>query len=176
MLIAIVATGPSMTLEVAADLDCTPCIAINNACVDTVIDGVTYPARVPSPLAVAANDVNWWRQHPTAHSLTCRKFSANKIPGVEQVFSDYVTRQSSSGVLALEVARLHGAREIHLYGFDNAGTHYFGQHPAPLTQTPPGRFAIFEQQLAALGGEMAKAGIRIVNRSPASALRCFARG
>jgi hypothetical protein len=127
--------------------------------------------------ALCAQDHAWWKVHPDAMQFAGRKFSANRIQGVEQVHSDYVQRPSSSGVLALEVARrlLAGTadRQIDLHGFDNRGTHYFGPHPEPLRNTSEERFKVFEQQLAALGGEMKKAGIRIINRTPGSALRCF---
>lgn len=183
MLLAIIATGQSMTMELAATLRDTTCVAVNNACIDTTIDGITYPARAPHAVAVAANDHQFWRHYPQAYDFSGRKFSCNRIPGVEQVHSDWLSRQSSSGVLALEVARrlivehrlTTKARDdrIDLYGFDGYGAHYFGWHPAPLHRTTDARFAIFEQQLAALGAEMKKAGITIMNRTPGSALRCF---
>lgn len=176
MRIAIVATGASVTDAVCATLVGLPCIAVNNAGIDTLgEDGIIYPARVKNPVALAAQDHEWWAKYPGARELACPKFSANHIPGVEHVQSDYVLRPSSSGVLALEVARRLGAKHIDLYGYDNHGPHYFGRHPKPMGQTSAGRFAIFETQLAALGGEMKKAGIRIVNRSPISTLRCFER-
>lgn len=131
--------------------------------------------------SLAAQDHAWWKAHPDALQFAGRKFSANRITGVEQVFSDYVGRPSSSGVLALEVARrrllqnrkIEVGDEIELHGFDNRGTHYFGIHPEPLRNTTADRFKVFEQQLSALGAEMKKAGIRIVNKTPGSALRCF---
>lgn len=127
--------------------------------------------------ALCAQDHAWWKVHPDALQFAGRKFSANKIAGVEQVQSDYVQRPSSSGVLALEVARRmvagEGEKEIELHGFDNRGAHYFGLHPVPLHNTTPDRFKVFEGQLASLGGEMKKAGIQIINRTPGSALTCF---
>lgn len=127
----------------------------------------------PWATALCAQDHKWWQVHPDALKFAGRKFSTNKIEGVETVRAECVERQSSSGVLALEVARRMGAKVIELYGFDNQGSHYFGPHPEPLTNTTSGRFEIFQQQFALLGGEMKKAGIRIVNKTPNSALRCF---
>lgn len=130
--------------------------------------------------ALCAQDHEWWRVHSDAKQFAGRKFSANRIVDIEQVFSDYVQRQSSSGVLALEVARRYGAKhnlwDIELHGFDNRGTHYFGPHPEPLRNTSEERFRFFETQLSALGGEMKKAGFRIINRTPNSALTCFEMG
>lgn len=158
-----------MSQALADSLRSETCIAVNNC----------YQLA-PWAKALCAQDHAWWKLHADAHQFAGRKFSANNIGGVEQVHSDYVGRQSSSGVLALEVARrlLGGAREalIELHGFDNRGSHYHGEHPAPLNKTSPERFKVFEQQLAALGGEMKKAGIRIINCTPNSALRCFPFG
>jgi hypothetical protein len=126
--------------------------------------------------ALAANDHAWWMENPHAKQFAGRRFSANKIAGVEQVVSDLVTRQSSSGVLGLEVARILGATEVELHGFENKGDHYFGKYPEPLRNTSPSRYLAFEDQLRALGASMKKAGIRIVNKTPDSALRCFDRG
>lgn len=165
MRICILATGPSMSQSLADSLRSNNCIVVNDA----------YQIA-PWAMALAAQDHEWWRVHSDAKQFTGRKFSANRIDGVEQIYSDYVQRQSSSGVLALEVARRLGAKEIELHGFDNRGTHYFGLHPEPLHQTSAERYGIFEQQLSSLGGEMAKAGIRIVNKTPNSALRCFPNG
>jgi hypothetical protein len=155
-----------MSQSIADSLRAERCIAINNA----------YQLA-PWAAALCAQDHSWWREHPSAREFAGRKFSCNKIVGVEQVFSDYVQRGSSSGVLGLEVARRMGCetgiKEIELHGFDNHGTHYFGLHPEPLRNTTQERFNFFAVQLAALGGEMKKAGFRIINRTPNSALRCF---
>jgi hypothetical protein len=126
--------------------------------------------------ALAANDHAWWRANPWAKQFAGRKFSANKLEGVEQVESGLVTRQSSSGVLGLWVAGILGATEVELHGFENRGDHYFGLYPSPLRNTSPSRYREFENQIAALGRKMKKDGIRIVNRTPDTALRCFERG
>lgn len=164
---AILATGPSMSQAVADSVrDYPVVVVVNNA----------YQLA-PWAHALAAQDHAWWNLHTDALQFKGRKFSANKIEGVEQVFSDFVKRPSSSGVLALEITRRlcsgnHDV-EIELHGFNNSGTHYFGTHPEPLQNTSSERFGVFEQQIADLGGEMVKAGIRIVNKTPNSALRCF---
>jgi len=158
-----------MSGALAESLRGNRCIAINNAW-----------QLAPWADALCAQDHAWWREYPEAHKFAGRKFSANKIVGVEQVFSDYVQRCSSSGTLALEVARRmgleHGDFDIELHGFDNRGTHYFGPHKEPLRNTSPERFAFFEQQLGTLGKEMKKAGFRVINKTPNSALRCFEFG
>jgi len=162
MKICILATGPSMSQALADSLRGENCIVVNNAYM-----------LAPWAIALAAQDHAWWMANPEAMRFAGRKFSTNKIEGVERVHSDFVIRASSSGVLALEVARRLGGRRIELHGFDNRGTHYFGPHPSPLRNTSVARFGVFEQQFAALGAEMKKAGIRIINKTPNSALRCF---
>lgn len=170
MKVCILAPGPSMSQALADSLRSEICIVVNNC----------YQLA-PWADSLAAQDHAWWRAHPDALQFAGRKFSANKIAGVEQIFSDYVGRPSSSGVLALEVARrrlLQGRNietgdEVELHGFDNRGTHYFGPHPEPLRNTTAERFKVFEQQLSALGKQMQKAGVRIVNKTPNSALTCF---
>jgi len=167
MKVAVLATGPSMSQAVAdrARAECDAVVAVNKAM-----------ELAPWADALAANDHAWWRANPEAKTFAGRKFSANKIEGVEQVVSDLVTRQSSSGVLGLHVAQLLGATEVELHGFENRGDHYFGKYPEPLRNTSPSRYSAFEDQLSALGASMKKAGIRIINRTPDSALRCFDRG
>lgn len=181
MKICILATGPSMSQAVADTVRGNYVIAISNAGIEFVdAKKVTHPALAPWAQELCAQDHAWWREHPQAHQFAGRKFSANKIVGVEQVVSDYVQRQSSSGVLALERARHAGdetgIREIELHGYDNRGTHYFGLHPAPLNNTHTGRFHFFAEQLKNLGDEMKRAGFRIINRTPNSALTCFEMG
>jgi len=155
-----------MSQQIADSVRGNIVIAINN----------TYQLA-PWADALCAQDHAWWREHPDAKDFQGRKFSCNKIVGVEQVQAEMVQRGSSSGVLALEVARRYGCqrdvRDIELHGFNNRGSHYHGPHPEPLRNTTPERFRFFESQLAALGGEMKKAGFRIVNRTPNSALTCF---
>lgn len=158
----ILATGPSMSQELADSLRSENCVVVNNAF-----------ELAPWAMALCAQDHSWWRVHPHAHKFAGRKFTANRITDVERVTSDYVGRDSSSGVLSLEVARLLGATEIHLHGFDNHGAHYFGKHKAPLNQTTPGRYEVFQQQFAAIGKFLAKEGITVVNKTPGSALRAF---
>lgn len=162
-----------MTLELAAALREKTCIAINNTAIDTVIAGILYPARVPWAVALCAQDHNWWRHNPLAMDFPGRKFSSNRIHGVEQVVSQWVPKQAASSVLAMEAAwRMHPQR-VELWGFDHDHGHYFGEHPHPLNRTPPGRFDIFERQLAEIGREMKRDGIEIVNCTSGSKLRCF---
>ncbi len=85
-----------------------------------------------------------------------------------------ISSQSNSGALALMIAhKTFGATDIELHGFDMHGSHYFGAYAEPLRNTPPTRFNEFQHQFSAIGAVLKKAGVRVVNRTPNSALRCF---
>lgn len=145
---------------------------------DAVIAVNTAYELAPWADALAANDISWWRKNPQAKEFAGRKYSGNVISGVERITSPFIGPQSSSGVLGIVatefIAALRGEtlETIELHGFDNHGTHYFGPY-TDLRNTKPERFAVFEQQLAALGQSMKKRGVRIVNKTPGSALTCF---
>jgi hypothetical protein len=128
--------------------------------------------------ALVAQDRQWWREYPHARNFAGRKFSTRPIDGVEQIVSvdggGLISSQSNSGALALMVAhKTFGATDIELHGFDMHGSHYFGAYAEPLRNTPPTRFNEFQHQFAAIGAVLKKAGVRVVNRTPNSALRCF---
>lgn len=173
---AILATGPSMSQTVAdsvADFDLV--VVVNDAF-----------RLAPSANALAANDHAWWRRNPDAMEFAGRKFTANTINGLERITGNLISTGSSSGVLALEVARQlmldsdDGTQKvIELHGYNNhsrSGHHYFGRHKEPLRTTQPQRFKVFEAQLAALGHDMKRQGFSIINKTPDSDLECFARG
>lgn len=137
MKVAILAPGPSLPAHLPQVL-ATPydmVIAVNNV----------YQIAPWADILVA-QDVQWWCQYSDARQLPIPKYSTNKIKGVLRIQSDAVCTSSNSGLCALEVARLQGATEIHLYGFTMDGTHYFGKHPEPLRNTPQQRLVQFKMQ------------------------------
>lgn len=122
--------------------------------------------------ALASQDKAWWMHHSQALQFAGRKFSVNKIDGVEQIEPSLVlTMSSSSGVLAMEVAKRLGCLRILLLGFDMRGGHYFGKHPEPLKNTTPRRYDVFKTQLRNWG--RINRQIEILNCTPGSALTCF---
>jgi len=167
MKVAVLATGPSMSQAVAdrARAECDAVVAVNKAM-----------ELAPWADALAANDHAWWRANPHAKQFAGRKFSANKIDGVEQVTHELISRQSSSGALGIYAAHLLGATEIELHGFENRGDHYFGKYPEPLRNTSASRYNVFEDQLDSLGQHLKKVGVRVTNKTPDSALKCFTHG
>lgn len=172
---AILASGPSMSHAVANSVrGYDIVVAVSNVAVETIGgDGSKWPALAPWADALAAQDQGWWRLHPKAHDFAGRKFSGLKINGVERVGHPALPTDSNSGVLALYVAHVLGARHIELYGFDMQGTHYFGKHREPMRNTKPERFEVFQKQFSIMGDVLKKDGVSVVNKTPGSALRCF---
>lgn len=131
----------------------------------------------PWALALVANDVKFWNHYPEAWNFAGRKFSTNKIPGLERVVHPMIEDTTSSAVLAAFVAiEIFGADEIELHGVDNHaenGSHFHGDHPAPLQNPGPKQFARFAGQWAAIGTWAKEKGARIANKTPGSALTCF---
>ncbi len=174
---AILAPGPSMSQAVAERVrDYSLVIAVGNVGVDTLSEeGKLFPAIAPWAHALVAQDRGWWRKYPKAKEFSGRKFSTNKIDDVERIEPDVlVSPQSSSGCLSLIVAqRIFNATQIELHGFDMHGTHYFGPHFGTLRGPSLTRFEEFQNQFAAIGQSFKKLGVRVVNKTPGSALRAF---
>lgn len=64
-----------------------------------------------------------------------------------------------------------GDRFCHPLGCDCTGGHFFGNHPAPLRSgTNANTYASGFEHVAR---HLAKRGVRVVNCSPISALKCF---
>jgi hypothetical protein len=129
--------------------------------------------------ALVAQDRGWWQEFPQAKEFAGRKFSTRNIGGVEQIEIEghLLSSQSNSGAVALMVAhKVFGATDIEMYGFDMRGGHYFGAYQEPLRNTAPTRFDEFQLQFAAIGQLLKKEGVRVVNRTPNSALRVFPFG
>lgn len=164
MKFAILATGPSMSQAVADSVRDLRVIAVSDAF-----------RLAPWAEAMAAQDVQWWRVNKDAHEFAGRKFSVNNIGGkVERIKSGLIGTSSSSGVLALEVAKSLGATDIELHGFDMHGSHYFGPHVGKLKNTTDARFQCFQVQFNKWG--KANPAIRVINKTPGSALRAFPHG
>lgn len=158
---ALLATGESMSHAVVD--------SVRDRCLVVAINDTFQLA--PWADALVAQDVEWWKQHPEAHEFAARKFSTNRIEGVQQIESPFIRKSSSSGLLAMEVALRMGANRLLLLGFDMRGSHYFGPHQNGLRNTSPGRFEIFKTKMQ----EWAKAHprVEIVNCTPGSALAAF---
>lgn len=123
---------------------------------------------------LVANDESWWRRHPQAHELAGKKFSANRIKGVERVSPNSFGAQSNSGVLAMDVVRNLGATSIVLLGFDMHGTHFFGPYTNGCGNTEPRRRRVHFIQYRIWAKR--NKSIEVLNCTEGSALDCFPMG
>lgn len=75
---------------------------------------------------------------------------------------------------AINIAFLAGAARILTLGLDNAGPHFFGDHPwKPNPKNA--EFSGYRAAFALVAAQLARAGVDIVNCSPGTALKCFRR-
>jgi hypothetical protein len=124
--------------------------------------------------AIVANDSAWWGARPDAMASGCRKFSTRRVQGVEQIAAnDLVSGGSSSGALAMWVARKLSAERIVMLGFDHRGSHFFGPHTGQLKNTPACRWPIFTGQFKRLSYQLCGDRIEVLNCTPDSALDVF---
>lgn len=156
---AILASGPSMSQEIADAVKGIPAIAVSN----------TYELA-PWAEVLVSNDRTWWVNNPKAMEFAGEKFCGLVIEapkGVEK-FSGAMSG-SNSALLAMQVAVSKGAKRILLFGVDLAGSHYFGDHPAPLKNPTQHRFDVFQKQFAGFRPK----DVEILNCSPESLLRAY---
>ncbi len=189
--VAVLAPGPSLTGE-----DALACQA--------AADGVVAVSDAWSLAAWAdvlyAADSDWWRYHDGVPGFPGLKLSiANPTRRTDHhpdgvgvlAFGGYdglsldpgrlmAGRRGgqNSGLQAVGLAYLLGARRIVLAGFDcgvadDGATHFFGEHPARLRKASP--YAHMAHAFAALAPHLAAAGVEVVNASRRSALTCFTR-
>lgn len=125
MLWAVLASGPSMSQEVADSVRHLNVVAVSDV----------Y-RLAPWANALASQDKQWWRERPEALKFEGPKFCGATEPpsGVQRLPG--IQTGSNSGVLGIRVARENfGATKIILLGFDGHGTHFFGPHTGRLKNT-----------------------------------------
>lgn len=119
--------------------------------------------------ALVSSDRGWWRLHNP--EFAGRKFSGVPVNGIDRIerFEGNVSG-SNTGLIAIKVAvQVYKEDDVILLGFDMQGSHWFGDHPAPLRNTKPARFEVFKKQFS----EYRPKGVRIINCTPGSALTCY---
>lgn len=160
---AVLATGPSMSQEIADRVrGVCRCVAVSDAW-----------RLAPWADALVANDHAWWKNHPDALQFRGPKFAGcyTPIDGVTRLpYIGGFTTATNSGLQGMRVAEMMGAKRILLLGFDMHGSHFFGPHPAPLTNTSPDRFKKLIKQFDHWKG------CEVVNLTPGSAIPHFAMG
>ena len=174
-----VATGPSLTAE---DVE----FCRNRARVIVVNDAWQL---APWADALMASDANWWRHHQGVPGFPGLKYSLQ--PGAEpwaQVLRHTGTTGietdptslrcgMNSGAAAINLAVHFGASRVLLLGYDMgpsaSKTHFFGDHPKGLRKSSP--YPAFIEKFEAMVEPLARLGVRIINCSRVTALRCFER-
>ncbi len=113
--------------------------------------------------------------------IICRSAYPGFPPGVLALrrSKDAYSRESThvagldAGSSAINLAALFGATEIILLGIDMTGGRWVKKHHLP--KIPQRHFDLHLGSLERMAPELAKDGIRVVNCSPISAVRCFER-
>lgn len=160
---ALLAPGPSATVQQADAVHAAglPLGAVGNA----------FQLALQAAF-IAASDAAWWRSYPQA-KRDCPLYCMATVPDVERVRIPGMASAVNSGVLSLEVAKLHGATTILLLGFDMHGSHYFGKYANGLRNTTPGQRLQHHKQYAYWARSNPR--IRVLNCTEGSALECFPR-
>lgn len=169
--VAVLASGRSLTREVAQSVCHLPRIVVND----------TY-RRAPDAEIIYASDRTWWERNAEALAMPGLKVTVQgpdkPFPGVLVLRStgkrgfdpdpSALRNQGNSGGAALHMAVHTGAARILLFGFDMRGAHWHNDRVhAPQT---------FTRWISAMG-ELAAAlrgRVEVLNCSgPGSALHCF---
>jgi hypothetical protein len=173
--VAVLASGPSMTQQVADAVRCVPTIVIND----------TYRLAPWAALLYAADEA-WWHTHPEALAFAGLKVTVGTVRGVEQIAYSgsagfdpdpgAVRTGSNSGYQGVHIAAQAGAARILLCGFDMSaakGAHWFGPHRDGLVNTDRETYERFIRRFATLKDALDARGIQVINCTPGSALTCF---
>lgn len=174
----VMGTGPSLTPDVVA------CVR-GRARVIAVNDAYRL---APWAEVLYAADWEWWKHHWD----DVRKFRGLKVSigfqcpykevlavadGGYDGFDDRPTHVRSgrnSGYQAVHLAAHLGAHTVLLCGFDmrkNKHAHFFGDHPPELRNES--LYDSFIQHFTRAAQEYERRGIRVINCTPGSALKCF---
>lgn len=184
----IVASGPSLTDE---DCAIVAKARASNRCRVIVVNDNWR--KLPDADLIYAADFQFWRAYHkqiaagfagerwTQDYNSSLQFGLRFVLGVNQPGLSTDPRRihtgSNSGYQAIGLAYHFGAQKIALLGFDMQRTdgkaHWFGDHPAPLTQ--PNNLHRIVPKFDRLAADLAAAGVQVINCSRATALQCFER-
>ncbi len=184
--IAILATGPSLTAEdVEFCRGKVPVIAINDA-----------HRLAPWADLLHSSDRTWWNHYKGVPSFHGPKYGLGSHPGKANPFHKLPDVQvlrytgddgleldpsglrsgGNSGYAAINLAVHLGATTIVLLGYNlswpGGKAHFFGNHPAALNQQE-GLVRIFIRAFATLVEPLKALGVRVINATKDSALKCF---
>jgi hypothetical protein len=172
--VAVLASGPSMSQEVADRVKGLPAIVVNN----------TFRLAPWADVLYAA-DAKWWAVTPGAMEFAGLKLSCEPVRGIQNLRNagasgysdepDCVHTYGNSGAQAIQIAAKAGASRILLFGFDFRGSHWHGEHPKPLRNASQEILRQRAESMKVLAAELAKRSIEVRNCTPGSALTCFPR-
>lgn len=189
----VAATGPSFTAEVAEQCRGRKVIAVNDAWQRVPFADVLYVCDrqwwdVKWSESNGFRGERWSSQHSgvSVDDDKVKSGHADKYR-LNLVRADYgdgfcfepgkIHYGHNAGFQGVNLAIQFGAKHIDLVGFDmrwpDGKSHFFGDHPEPLTNNPDFRTFIQEFNRAA---QTLPAEIDIVNCTPGSALHCFPFG
>lgn len=192
---AIVATGPSLTdAQCALLAERRPglrVVTVNRAFqqipwADVYYFGDYLFAKVYAQQMLLAQreaeEPSWFRPSIwTIDRAAAERWRFNHVRAVQRpgLGRDCIHANGTSGLQAINLATLFGARRILLVGFDmrpgpGGQRHYFGDYPAPCTQAQ-----LFDEWLhkaEAVARSATEFGIVVTNCTPGSAMTCFPMG
>ena len=138
-----------------------------------------------------AGDGDWWDLHKgvqdfagerwTTNDQTAAKWGLNHMPGTSQGLFNIVPPMcygKNSGFQAVNLAFLHGHRDIWLLGYDmghepGSPKHFFGEHPQKINRMS--QYPAWVEHFRKAAPIMAENGLKITNMSRQTALECFER-
>lgn len=180
----ILASGPSLRDQYLYDLDQrydVQTIAVNSSfglIRPNVVFGVDFLFWKTHHDNVAKKTIaaRWTTDRTAAERYGLNFIKGSNTPGLGK---SHVHTQCNSGMAAINLAYLFGAKKIILLGFDmklgpNGEKHHHADHPAPLVQGQ--QFGDWLHKAQFLARDLDVANIDVVNCTPGSALTAFRLG
>lgn len=173
--VACLASGPSLTQE--------DCDAVREACLPTIVTNTTF-RLAPWADILFAFDGKWWREHlaEVDRSFKGRRLTMSQLGPKMNIETTYAQSWfrgfGNSGACSISIAIAAGAARVILLGFDCAfdgkRKHWHADHPNGMSNCAsidkwPAQF----QRVADLAQ---KEGVKVINCSRSTALKCFKRG
>jgi len=182
--VAVLGSGPSMSLKVADSVKHLPRIVLNTTY--QLAPDADYIYAADPMWWIWATEQLWWdhsskgwkmtmesrsRQHPNVP----KEIGVMRYGGLHG-FDDrpgYLRSGGNSGYQALHLAASMGAARILLFGFDCHGGHWHGDHPDKLGNPMASTYAGWIRNFTSLAPLLRERGIEVVNCTPGSKLECF---
>lgn len=161
--VAVLATGPSLTLAACESVRHLPCIAVCDA----------YK-RAPWAAVLYAHDALWWTCSPDAVHFDGVKVAGQLHADIDEFIPAPYERVlvepgktleiRTSGLAAIRLAAAAGAKRILALGFDPAG-HFHNDHKLPRVKPEPEIYRAWQIGFDALARELAARGVELVRHT-----------